>query len=110
VALPTRLRFSQLAPEHIPKSESVSSSALADSSMGVDAAFIERVVERWRGATISSKRKIGESLIGDIEKLNVSPHETDRATLREAALAMRREPGAEPAKPGPAGPSVALRK
>ena len=110
VALPTRLRFSQLAPEHIPRSESVSSSALADSSMGVDAAFIERVVERWRGATMGSKRKIGESLIGDIEKLNVSPHETDRATLREAALAMRREPGAEPAKPGPAGPSVALRK
>jgi DNA helicase HerA-like ATPase len=110
VALPTRLRFSQLAAEHIPKSESVSSSALADSSMGVDAAFIERVVERWRGATMGSKRKIGEGLLGDIEKLNVSPHETDRATLREAALAMRREPGAEPAKPGPVGPSVSLRK
>jgi hypothetical protein len=91
VALPTRLRFSQLAAEHIPKSESLRSSALADSSMGIDAAFIERVVERWRGATMGSKRKVAESLIGDVDKLNVSPLESDRAALREAALVMRRE-------------------
>ncbi len=110
VALPTRLRFSQLAAEHIPKSESVSSSRLADASMGIDTAFIERVVERWRGATMGNKRKVGDSLLGDPEKLNEPPLEAERAILREAALAMRREPGTEPAKASPAAPAKILRR
>jgi hypothetical protein len=77
--------------------------------MGIDAAFIERVVERWRGATMGSKRKVAESLIGDVDKLNVSPLESDRAALREAALALRREHADAPQK-GPAATSPPLRR
>jgi hypothetical protein len=110
VALPTRLRFSKLAPEHIPRSESVSSSELADASMGIDAAFIERVVERWRGATMGNKRKVGDSLPGDADRLNVPLLETERAILREAAFAMRHEQGAEPVRAGLAAPARSLRK
>jgi DNA helicase HerA-like ATPase len=95
VALPTRLRFSQLAAEHIPRSESVSSSELTDSSLGIDASFVERVVERWRGATMGNKRKLGDGT-DEVDKAESSPLEAERATLREAALAMRREPAAEP--------------
>ena len=61
VALPTRLRFSKLPPEFLPKSESESSVRI-DSSRGVDAAFIESVVDRWRGASMGKKRKLGEVL------------------------------------------------
>jgi DNA helicase HerA-like ATPase len=110
VALPTRLRFSQLAAEHIPRSESVSSSDLTDASMGIDAAFVERVVERWRGATMGNKRKMGDGLLGDPDKANVAPLESERALLRDAALAMRREPASDAVSAGPVTPSRSLRK
>ena len=60
VSLPTRLQFSKLPAEFLPRSESVSSARL-DPSRGVDTAFIEAVVDRWRGASMgNSKRKLGE--------------------------------------------------
>ena len=62
VALPTRLRFSKLPAEFLPKSESASS-VRVDTSRGVDAAFIERVVDRWRGATMgNNKRKLRDGV------------------------------------------------
>jgi uncharacterized protein len=62
VALPTRLRFSKLPAEFLPKSESASTARI-DSSRGIDTAFIEAVVERWRGATMgNSKRKLSDGL------------------------------------------------
>jgi DNA helicase HerA-like ATPase len=62
VALPTRLRFTKLAAEFLPKSEAMSSCRV-DASRGADAAFIEGVVDRWRGATMgNSKRKFGDGL------------------------------------------------
>lgn len=60
VALPTRLRFSELPQHMIPRSES-ELSVRVDSNHGVDSAFIHSVVERWRGATMGNKRKIGET-------------------------------------------------
>ena len=68
VALPTRLRFSQLPAEFIPKSESVSSGECIDAADGIDTAFIEKVVERWRGATMGNKRKAAESALDDPER------------------------------------------
>jgi hypothetical protein len=59
VALPTRLRFSELPAHMIPRSESELSVRI-DSNRGVDGAFIHSVVERWRGATMGNKRKLGE--------------------------------------------------
>jgi DNA helicase HerA-like ATPase len=108
VALPTRLRFSQLPAEAIPKSESVSSSELFDASHAVDRAFIERVVERWRGATMGNKRKVGESVLADPEAAGAPPLEAERALLREAATGLRREP--EPARTGPGAAGRLLRK
>ena len=61
VQLPTRLRFSRLDAEFIPKSESVSSGERIDAMDGIDTAFIEKVVERWRGATMGNKRKGAEA-------------------------------------------------
>jgi hypothetical protein len=60
VALPTRLRFSELPAHMIPRSESELSVRI-DSNRGVDTAFIHNVVERWRGATMGNKRKLGEA-------------------------------------------------
>ncbi|MEX0852907.1 MAG: DUF87 domain-containing protein [Bauldia sp.] len=56
VSVPTRLRFKQLPPEALPKSEAVSS---ADSDFGrsVDDKFIDVVVERWRGATLANRTR-----------------------------------------------------
>ena len=59
VALPTRLRFSELAAEFIPRSESVSTGKI--DPVNVDAALIERVIERWRGASMGNKTKLGEA-------------------------------------------------
>ncbi len=106
VALPTRLCFAQLAPQHIPKSESISSAHL-DPGKGIDEAFIATVVDRWRGSTMGSRRKVDEGL-PDTDGAHVDPAgvagaapalDSERALLREAALKMRREHGAEAAKP-----------
>jgi len=94
VALPTRLRFSQLGADLIPKSESVSSAEMMDGSRGIDAAFIERVVERWRGATMGTKRKIGDGM-QDNKPGSPNALEAERALLQDAALSLRREPGAK---------------
>src|SRR5262249_52412709 len=98
----TRLRFSQLGAELIPRSESVSSAEQMDASNGIDTAFIERVVERWRGATMGTKRKASEG-IGDAN-VAASPLEAERAMLQEAASSMRRD-----SQPGlPKNPAAGL--
>ena len=53
VALPTRMKFKELASEHIPRSESIGSTARVDKEQPLDAAFIGTVVQRWRGAMMS---------------------------------------------------------
>jgi hypothetical protein len=54
VALPTRLRFKEIAADRLPRSEAVSD---ADTDFGktVDQGFIDQVVDRWRTATLSSR-------------------------------------------------------
>ena len=44
----------------IPRSE-FELSVRVDSNRGVDSAFIHSVVQRWRGATMGNKRKLGET-------------------------------------------------
>jgi DNA helicase HerA-like ATPase len=93
VALPTRLRFSELRADLIPRSESASTVRI-DPSRGVDAAMIERVVNRWRSATMGNKTKLGEALeeaerqaaAGSSDPM--SPLEAERAHLRAAAASM----------------------
>ena len=54
VAVPTRLRFKELAADRLPRSEAVSS-ADADFGKTVDQSFIDFVVDRWRSATLSNR-------------------------------------------------------
>ncbi|HZT48061.1 MAG TPA: DUF87 domain-containing protein, partial [Hyphomicrobiaceae bacterium] len=62
VALPTRLRFSELPADAIPRSESVSSGRF-DPALDRDSSMIDRVVERWRQATMGNKQRLGEALV-----------------------------------------------
>jgi DNA helicase HerA-like ATPase len=100
VALPTRLRFSELTAEYIPRSESVSTGRIDSSS--VDAALIERVIERWRGATMGHKQKLAEphdnAMLGP-DAGGTTPLEAERALLRAAAATL---PGGAPPPPAPA--------
>jgi hypothetical protein len=54
VALPTRLKFKELAAQFIPRSEAVSRGRM-DGEGSVDTEFIAAVVQRWRGAMMSQK-------------------------------------------------------
>jgi DNA helicase HerA-like ATPase len=56
VALPTRLKFKEIPPELLPRSEAVSQGRI-DPQHDADAEFIDSVIERWRGATMSHKQK-----------------------------------------------------
>jgi uncharacterized protein len=56
VALPTRLKFKEVPPELLPRSEAISHGRI-DPQRDADAEFIESVIERWRGATMSHKQK-----------------------------------------------------
>jgi uncharacterized protein len=56
VALPTRLKFKELPPHLLPKSE-VAGNARTESGRGVRKDFIDTVVERWRGAMMSHRLK-----------------------------------------------------
>jgi DNA helicase HerA-like ATPase len=74
VALPTRLRFKELAKHHIPHSQAVTRAHM-DSAKGVDVGFLVSVVERWRGATMGSQTRLrpqpagAESEFEDIDML-----------------------------------------
>src|SRR5262249_26106769 len=54
VALPTRLKFKELAKEFIPRSESLGHSRV-DADQALDTDFIAAVVQRWRGAMMQQK-------------------------------------------------------
>jgi DNA helicase HerA-like ATPase len=97
VALPTRLRFKKLAPEHIPHSQAVTRAA-ADTARGVDVGFLVSVVERWRGATMGSQTRArpgaGEGEMSDIEEL--ASQEFGRLRADSPALASVAAPAAAP--------------
>ena len=57
VALPTRLKFKQLPASFIPQSQAVIN-VTTDSSRGASEDFIDTIIDRWRGATMSSKGAI----------------------------------------------------
>jgi DNA helicase HerA-like ATPase len=57
VALPTRLRFKEVPPHQMPRSEATI--ATVRSSAGHDMQFVGAVLERWRGATSSRDADTG---------------------------------------------------
>jgi uncharacterized protein len=98
VALPTRLRFSELPAQMIPRSESELSVRI-DTNRGVDAAFIHSVVERWRGATMGNKRKLGD-VAAEAGKPSAEwgafVTEAEQPLLAAATRPIGREPGTLP--------------
>jgi DNA helicase HerA-like ATPase len=60
VPVPTRLRFKELPPELIPRSDAVGRSPM-ESGLAVDTDFLAAVVERWRGAMTNSRGKSEDS-------------------------------------------------
>ena len=56
VSVPTRLRFKELAPDRLPRSEAVATGD-ADFGKTVDQDFIDQVVDRWRSATLSTRAR-----------------------------------------------------
>jgi hypothetical protein len=54
VALPTRLKFKQLPENLIPQSQAVIN-ATTDPSSGASQDFIDTIIDRWRGATMSKQ-------------------------------------------------------
>jgi DNA helicase HerA-like ATPase len=59
VALPTRLKFKKLPDHLIPRSEAVANARM-DSNRETSPDFIDSVIERWRGATMSHKQRPDE--------------------------------------------------
>ena len=70
-----------------------------DASNGIDTAFIEKVVERWRGATTGNKRKAAEGALEDSERTAGACARAERPPP-ESALALRREPFARHGQDG----------
>ena len=66
VALPTRLKFRELPEQVLPRSEAVSNVRL-DSGRGAADDFVDAVIERWRGATMSHKARSDETGGNDLD-------------------------------------------
>jgi uncharacterized protein len=67
VALPTRLKFKEVPTDMLPKSETVTNARL-DPERDTSDGFLESVIDRWRGATMSHKQKF-EDGTQDLESL-----------------------------------------
>jgi DNA helicase HerA-like ATPase len=97
VALPTRLRFKELANHLIPHSQAVTRASM-DSAKGVDAGFLVSVVERWRGATMGNQMRArpgsaaGEDELEDFEAM----------ASQEFSRVRQESPASAPATPAPA--------
>lgn len=63
VALPTRLRFKEVPPHQMPRSEATIAT-VPSVNAGNDTHFVNAVLERWRGAT-SSREAQSEPMISD---------------------------------------------
>jgi len=64
LALPTRLKFKELPRHMLPKSEATISARVENGTGDTDG-FINTVVERWRGATMSHQQKTEEVKVDD---------------------------------------------
>jgi len=113
VALPTRLKFKQLPDNLIPQSQAVIN-ASTDPSSQMTEDFIDSIIDRWRGATMSKQNVLDggadfEQLARDeFSTLSVAPQAPSippQPTIPAAAPAFERR--AVP--PAPAAPPAAPR-
>jgi len=72
VALPTRMRFKELALERRPNSEAAGSTRDAP-GLAADRDLIGSVIERWRSATMSHKVTVDDEYGSPFEQMSAAP-------------------------------------
>ena len=95
VALPTRLKFKQLPAGFIPQSQAVIN-VTTDSARAASEDFIDTIIDRWRGATMSSKGGIDS---GDFDAMARDEFSTLSVTPQAPSVAPQ---PTVPAQPAPA--------
>jgi DNA helicase HerA-like ATPase len=101
VALPTRLKFKQLPPEFIPQSQAVIS-ATGEAVKPMSEDFIDTIVDRWRGATMSKQGTFDgsadfDSLVRDeFSSLSPSPQVPQPPSIPQAPTIQPQAPPAAP--------------
>jgi uncharacterized protein len=93
VALPTRLKFKQLAPEFIPQSHAVIN-ASSEASTRLTEDFIDTIIDRWRGATMSKP-----SIDGGAELEALGRDEFSALSIAPQAPSMAQQPSVAPQSP-----------
>ena len=78
VPVPTRLRFKELPPELVPRSDAVGHAPM-DPALAIDTDFLTSVVERWRGAMISNRLR-GEDSSQEFDTLATEEFSSLRQT------------------------------
>jgi hypothetical protein len=113
VPVPTRLRFKELPPELIPRSDAVGRSPM-ESDLAMDTDFLAAVVERWRGAMTNSRGKSEDSSLefDTLASEEFSPlrqaglRNPDRPVPPPGGVAARPDSYFFPVEGGPAGPRL----
>jgi uncharacterized protein len=113
VPVPTRLRFKELPPELIPRSDAVGLSPM-ESDRGMDTDFLAAVVERWRGAMTNSRGKSEDSSLefDTLASEEFSPlrqaglRNPDRPVPPPGGVAARPDSYFFPVEGGPPGPRL----
>jgi hypothetical protein len=93
VALPTRLKFKQLPAGFIPQSQAVIN-VTTDSARAASEDFIDTIIDRWRGATMSSKGGIDS---GDFDAIARDEFSTLSVTPQAPSVAPQPTVHAQPA-------------
>lgn len=96
VALPTRLRFKEMPPELLPRSEALGHMEALGAG-GFDQCFVASIVERWRGATVTNKAKCDDSAFSG-EEFSAIPA-TGHGLDPDRFKILKRPVNAEPAAP-----------
>jgi len=93
VALPTRLKFKQLPASFIPQSQAVIN-VTTDSTRGTSEDFIDTIIDRWRGATMSGKASNDG---GDFDSMARDEFSTLSVTAQAPSVAPQPTIAAQPA-------------
>jgi uncharacterized protein len=86
VPVPTRLRFKELPPDLVPRSEALRHAPM-ETALSIDDTFLGTVIERWRGAMISNRVR-GEDSSQEFDTLATE----EFSSLRQTAARLPERP------------------
>src|SRR3569832_2566277 len=109
VALPTRMRLGEPAPERRPNSEA-SGSTRSDAGAGMNKDFLTSVIERWRSASMSHRSSDFDDELGSpFDAPSLQPQMPQAAPQQPAYQPPPPQPAYQPAAVAPAPQPSALR-